>query len=350
MVARIVALVCALTISAQPAWASPYWRQIQHDLAAKAYANDRFLYASRPNINACQPGALTQKAKDRALTGMNRIRALHSLSPVRYSSLYDQSVQEAALIQAANGYPGHRPSTSARCYTVARAISGYKSDTFRDWDPVSNIITWVRSPGHRRWVLNPFATYVSYGHIYGYGVQKTFAFDQEPAGSPFVAVDYVAFPYRTYPAVLMKDGPPWSFSVVENKTNKHPYFQLATVTVTRMTDGAPLPTGQVSENMIGPGVPNFLSWQVKGWEYDTPYQVTIRNVAMQTRQLRTYSYPVTITQTGHQPAPPTRTVQREQQELTFPAPQQRVITREERERESRAAARAAQRLKQATQR
>ena len=30
-------------------------------------------------------------------------------------------------------------------------------------------------------------------------------------------------------------------------------------------------------------MPNFLSWQVAGWEYDTLYEVEISNVAMQSR-------------------------------------------------------------------
>jgi len=123
-----------------------------------------------------------------------------------------------------------------------------------------------------------------------------------PALTPFVTVDYVAFPYETYPAALMEDDPPWSFSVIEDKTkrgnNKHAYFQLATVTVTRMADGARLPVGKLYMDTKGYGVPNFLSWQVAGWEYDTPYHVTIRNVAMQTRQLRSYAYRVYIERAG----------------------------------------------------
>lgn len=375
MLSRIIALVLASVAYSSPAWATPYWQTISREIAAETYANGRFLYTSRPDVRTCNPGALSQQAKDRALRAMNQIRALHGLSPVKYSYLYDRSVQEAALIQAANGYPGHHPSRSARCYTTAgdegsgsSNLSGTarRGQTFIERDPVYKMISWthdarnrslVAAAGHRRWMLDPFAAYLSYGHVYGHTVQKTFDFDREPAVTPFITVDYVAFPYKTYPAILMQDDPPWSFSVIEDKTkrgnNKHPYFQLAAVTVTRSSDGARLPVGKLHMDAKGYGVPNFLSWRVRGWEYDTPYQVTIRNVALkQTRQFRTYSYQVTINRTSHQPAPPPRTVQRkqEQKELTFPAPQQRIITREEREREARAAARAKKRLEQATRR
>ncbi len=368
----IVTAAFTIAVSSLPAWAASFWQEVARSRATKTYASAQFLYASRPNLSTCVAGTLTQQAKDRALQGMNRIRALHGLAPVRYSSLYDRSVQEAALIQAANGYPGHHPSSRARCYTTAGAEASAssnlsrstRSDRGRDDDPAAEMIGWthdaqndslVAAAGHRRWMLNPFATHLSYGQVYGHTVQKVFDFDHEPALPPFVTVDYVAFPYETYPAIFMTDDPPWSFSVIEDKTkrgnNKHPYFQLATVTVTRVSDGAHLPVSKLYMDTAWNGVPNFLSWQVAGWEYDTPYHVTIRNVGMQTRQLQSYSYRVYIERAGvhsapARPAQERMRVKQEREALTFPARQQQVITREEREREARAAARAAKRFRE----
>ena len=105
----IVTAAFATIVFSLPAWAASFWDEVALSRATKTYASERFLYVSRPNISTCVAGTLTQQAKDRALKGMNRIRALHGLAPVRYSYLYDRSVQEAALIQAANGYPGHHP-------------------------------------------------------------------------------------------------------------------------------------------------------------------------------------------------------------------------------------------------
>ena len=363
MLSRIIALALASLIYVQPAWATPYWQTVSHEIAAKTYASAHFLYASHPDVRTCNPGALSQRARDRALRAMNQIRALHGLAPVRYSYLYDRSVQEAALIQATNDFVGHHPSASARCYTTAGregSRGNLSGSSGKGRDPADNMISWthdannrstVAAAGHRRWMLNPFATYLSYGQAAGYAVQKTKDFDHESAVTPFITVDYVAFPYERYPAVFMEDDPPWSFSVVEDKTdkwgNKHPYFQLATVNVTRHVDGAPLPVGKLYMDTKGYGVPNFLSWQVEGWEYDTPYQVTIQNVAMQTRQLRSYSYRVVIDRGGKRP--PTRAVR------MTPVPQptskrRPTVSREAREREARAAARAKKRLEQATRR
>ena len=362
----IVAVVFATIVRAPPAWATPF-SLFDRAYSHKVRAGEDFLYVSLPNLKACKPGRLSQKAKDRALESMNQIRALHGLTPVRYSYLYDQSVQEAALIQAANGYPGHYPASSARCYTTAGAegsrgnLSGSNG---KGEDPADDMIGWTRdannrstvaAAGHRRWVLNPFTTYLSYGQVAGYAAQKTKDFDHEPAVTPLITVDYVAFPYKTYPAVLMEDDPPWSFSVIEDKIdkwgNKHPYFQLATVTVTRISDGRRMQVGRLYTDTKGYGVPNFLSWQVKGWEYDTPYQVTIRNVAMQSGKLQSFSYRVYIDRAGRPPEPAreARGQGRFERDREKPRPsvlpsRQRKITREAREREARAAARAAKRL------
>ena len=303
-----------------------YWREVGRDIAANPsgsatdpYASEDFLYASLPDLNACTAGTLTQEAKDRALEGMNQIRALHGLADVTYSSLYDTSVQEAALIQAANSYGNHFPDPSDRCYTEAGAEAsgsgniGYVGygGAVRPVDPVAHMIGWtndagnvslVAAAGHRRWLLNPFATYMSYGQVYGYAVQKVFGFDREPSVLPIIEVDYIAFPYETYPFTLMADDPPWSFSVVEDKIsswdNLHSYFDSATVSVIRVSDGASLTVSDLYTDTIGYGVPNFLSWGVADWEFDTLYQVEINNVAMQSGGTRSFSYQVYIDRAG----------------------------------------------------
>ena len=171
------------------------------------------------------------------------------------------------------------------------------------WTNDASNVSLVAAAGHRRWLLNPFATYMSYGQVEGYGVQKVFGFGREPTITPQVEVDYVAFPYETYPAVLMLGyRTPWSFSVVEDKSrsfgNWHPYFDSATVSVTRVSDGTSLTVSNLYTDTSGfVGVPNFLSWNVADWEFDTLYQVEINNVAMQSGETRSFSYQVYIDRT-----------------------------------------------------
>ena len=213
-----------------PEYDQAYWRQFTADLAEGTYREAAFLYAEEPDVDACVAGRLTQAAKNRALEAMNQIRALHGLPPVQYSSRYDRQVQEASLIQAAAGYPGHYPEPSARCYTPAGAEGSRTSNLGVRLDPAAAMVAWtndafnrsrVAAAGHRRWVLNPFAAYMSYGQVNGYAAQKVLGFDEEPRITPRIAVDYVAFPYETYPFHLVEDDPPWSFSVVEDKSRSY---------------------------------------------------------------------------------------------------------------------------------
>ena len=296
------------------AYDQAYWRQYNDDLVEGTYREAEFLYAEEPAVDRCQAGELTQAAKDRALEAMNQIRALHHLSPVQYSSRHDRQVQEASLIQAASGYPGHYPEPSAKCYTQAGEegsrtsnLSGGLRNSNSNRDPASDMVGWTNdagnrsrraAAGHRRWLLNPFAAYVSYGQVHGYAAQKVFRFDAEPVVTPQIEVEYVAFPYEIYPFNLLRDDPPWSFSVVEDKTkiwgNTWEYFDHAAVTVTRVYDGVSLAISNRYADTQGYGVGNFLSWQVEDWDYDTLYEVEISNVAMQSGETRSFEYQVFI--------------------------------------------------------
>ena len=291
-----------------------YWRQLSRDLIEGTYRTAEFLYAEEPNVDTCRAGRLTQIAKDRAWEAMNQIRALHGLAPVHYSSRYDEQAQEAALIQAANGGVGHHPEPSARCYTEAGDEGSGTSNLWswfdgvrRGQDPARYMMWWaddafnsglVAAVGHRRWLLNPFGAYMSYGQVQRWAAQKVFEFDDEEPSTPQIEVDYVAFPYKTYPFHLVGEGTPWSFSVIEDTLNiwgnQHPYFENAHISVTRTSDGASLAITDRYTDTEAFGVPNLLSWHVEGWEYDTLYEVEISNVTLQNGVVRNYAYPVFI--------------------------------------------------------
>ena len=299
-----------------------YWRQLSRDLSEGTYRTAEFLYDEEPDVDACYPGRLSQAAKNRALKAMNRIRALHSLPPVQYSSRYDEQVQAAALIHASGGR-GHYPPPTTRCYTEMGAEGSRTSNLWALAGPGSvmeHLMAWtsdadntslVAAAGHRRWVLNPFATYVSYGQVrnlvnlssgtwlVSFAALKVHSFhDAPPLPPPRGLVEYVAFPYETYPFHLVEGDPPWSFSVVEDKlniwANRHPYFENAGIRVVRTADAASLVITDRYTESGGAGVPNLLSWQVEGWEYDTLYEVEISNVTLQNGETRSYSYPVFI--------------------------------------------------------
>ncbi len=76
--------------------------------------------------------------------------------------------------------------------------------------------------------------------------------------------------------------------------NQYPYFENASISVVRTSDDVSLVITNPYTDSEGFGVPNLLSWQVEGWEYDTLYEVELRNVTLRSGETRSYSYPVFI--------------------------------------------------------
>ena len=303
-------IVAVWGVGMDGAYDRSYWRRYIKDQVTGAYTTDEELYAEVPDVETCFAGRLSQAAKNRALEAANQIRALHGLPAVTWSTVYSRQVQEAALIQAAAGYPGHRVDPNAECYTAEGAEGSWTSSLFGgagNRDPADHMVGWandfnsrsfVESVGHRRALLDPFEFYFVYGQVYGYAAHKTFGFDREPRRTVQPEVDFVAFPYEIYPAPLVEGDPPWSFSVIEHtdepRKNRFDYFQEATITVTRVEDGTELPITDRYAATLGGGLPNVLTWKVTHWQYDTLYEVEIGNVAMQSGDTRNFSYEVFI--------------------------------------------------------
>ena len=311
-------IVTVWGVALDGAYDRAYWRQFTEDQRTGAYTTDEELYAEVPDVETCFAGRLTQAAKNRALEAANQIRALHGLTPLVYSTPYSQQMQAAALIQVANSFLIHHPNPEADCYTAEGAEGSRTSNLsggYSNRDPAEDMVGWtndfnslgqVAAAGHRRWVLNPFASYFAYGQVHGYAAHKVRRYDREPRRTALVLpeVDYVAFPYETYPYHLVAGDPPWSFSVIEDSdnywwSNQSDYFREATITVTRVKDETTLPITDRYTDSLGFGIPksistSFVSWQVEGWEYDTLYEVEIDNVILPGGRRESYSYSVFI--------------------------------------------------------
>ena len=286
-----------------------YWKEYK---AIKQW-DPELLYVVEPDVDNCREGRLSQQAKNRALESMNQIRKLHGLAPLRYSSKYDNQAQKASLIQEANSelLGVHRPGRSLNCYTNA----GYEgSDTSNislgldNQDPAIHPVNMVNDAynedlipavGHRRGILNPFVTYFTYGQVGSYAILKAVDFTREPEITPQINVSFVAYPYKVYPYhILLPGDPPWSFSVVADKrnywNNQGDFFRNASITVTRVSDGVQLGIYNRYTDSKAYGLPNLLSWNVEGWEFDTLYKVEIKNVRLKNRTTRNYSYSVFV--------------------------------------------------------
>jgi len=303
-----------------------FWKNIALEIDNGTYKTDSFLYADTPDISICKAGEITTEAKSRAMEVVNETRKLHNLSAVSYSYIYDIQAQNAALIQVANNYLSHYPQSTDLCYS-ADGYSGSNTGNIGLMsftpDPAYSVIGWsddasnvsnLATVGHRRWIIDPFLEYVSYGQVAGAMALKVNSFDQEPNMTPYVGVDFVAFPYEEYPYLFFSDKTlgkptPWSFSIVEDKTqkwgNQYDYFSNASVNVVeretkkrlnvRTIENQTRSTiSELYNDSNGYGLPNIITWQVDDWVYDTWYTVTISNVKMQSGESKDYSYDVYI--------------------------------------------------------
>lgn len=286
------------------------WQTLLQTLNTSAYRSDNFLYQVTPNEGNCDPGVLKTGPKDRFLNTLNLIRKLHNLPAVDYDTFYDTQMQEANLVQLANGYFTHTPKPGDTCYSSAAASgAGSSNISWSSWqgDPAKYALGWTNdnhnvshlmAAGHRRWALYPNLGYTSYGQMEGYSSMKVFGFGNPPAYDVPAELKYVAFPYRNYPYILVEKGSyptPWSLSIVPTSgSGNYAHFTSASISVTEVATGNTLNVHSEYSDTSGYGLRNFFSWMVDDWQYDTQYLVTISNVAMPDGGVTTIEYPVEI--------------------------------------------------------
>lgn len=261
------------------------------------------MYEVLPDVAACRPGVLTQAARNEALTIVNTIRALHRLPPLVYVTVDEQQAQDAALMMAANNKLDHNPPTSWACYTAAGATGAATSNLYGGtsspnyfipterifaslMDEVTNLVT--NNVGHRRWILDPFGSRMSFGRVAytlasgngaDFAAMKVFNFTGN-APVPTSLPPFVAYPYGDYPARFFDTRALLSFSAIPDATssfaNSRVDYSGATVTV-KSGDSA-LAVSNISYDTVGYGVPNNIQFAVAGLQPNVRYDVTIANV------------------------------------------------------------------------
>ena len=246
-------------------------------------------FQKNPAADKCFEGELASETKMNVLNLVNYIRGLHGLKPVEYNLADDKYAQKGAFLIAVNGALEHNPPKNWRCWSE----DGYKGcntsniigGTNAPFTPCQAVQIWlidanVESLGHRRWILDPFLKTIAYGHVAAYnrygGTLKVIGDASQSA-----SVDFVAYPFHEYPALLIDLNWYLTFSVIQDRQNSWGNsgvdFSAAVVTVTGET-GNKLAVTSVKHDNQGFGVPNFLSWKVRGLQKGTRYTVTVRNV------------------------------------------------------------------------
>lgn len=125
------------------------------------------------SLLGCLPGLSSLSTNNATLSSLNFVRSLAGLAPVSFSPALNASAQKAALIMAANDSLSHNPSSGWRCWTSAGAKAASKSNLAIAYPSINAgqiIDLYMTDPGsnntavgHRRWLLNPFATVMGTG-------------------------------------------------------------------------------------------------------------------------------------------------------------------------------------------
>jgi uncharacterized protein YkwD len=258
------------------------------------------LYDVPPDFATCNPGVLKTTVRTEFLTRINDLRALHGLSPVTYSAVENDQVDQSSLMQAINNTLSHTPPSTWTCYTSVGAQGAGSGNLIGGWGnglPWSTeddkLAGWMNerysaSIGHRRWILDPFLGKVSYGRVTVQGANgyrsdaatlKVFNFAVDPP-LPSSVPPFVAYPYGDYPVRYFGPGDILSFSAVVSGTSRYANANVSFASATvRVSDAnGDLTVTSVASDNIGYGLPNSIQWKVTGLQQNVSYTVRITGV------------------------------------------------------------------------
>lgn len=234
---------------------------------------------------SCDPGVLSPDGVNDGMRRTNFYRWLVGLGPASAAAA-NVEAQRCALVSAWNpaGPAAHFPEPSAVCYTPEGAAgAGSSNIAWGNHTPVSAIDAWVddwgneTTIGHRRWILNPPLSDVQLG-LYqggtsfgGASCMSVFGMGGSGPRPDWTAYPPPGFSPRSLPGVGSGLSNQWTFHAPWD-------FSAATVTVTRLSDGADLPVRILPLSSGGGfGYPPATSWVPMGWSVasDETYGVVV---------------------------------------------------------------------------
>lgn len=273
------------------------------------------LYDVKPEPSSCKEGVLKKSEKLKVLDRLNAIRNLHGLKPVSYNEADDALTAKSALIMQANATLTHTPDKTMKCWSAEGEkgsgksnIHIYYSSGMKDLEESKDIVAgWliddgVDSLGHRRWLIDPFLKYVSFGRVDGKPVINSewdtttgaaiSVINNESADIKDTKTEFVAYPYQNYSNELFKKNWFLSFTALYDKTsawnNSGANYTGAKITVTG-ENGNALSVHSVSHDNTGFGVPNIIQWKINGLQDNIKYAVKISGVMVDGKP-KEYSY------------------------------------------------------------
>ena len=226
--------------------------------------------------SSCDAGHPSAEAQRATLESVNFARAMAHLDAVTFAGRLNREAQQAALIMAANDALSHDPPRAWKCWTQTghdaaghsnlawtsgRMNAGRSIQLYLD-DPGSG----NHAAGHRRWVLNPWAT--TMGNGLTSSADALYVFGPTSAGNADPA--WVAWPTAGwFPSPLQPRGR-WSLSSGRAGTD----FSHARVVVKR--GSARLGVRRFAPER-GYGQPTLV-FQVRGVRATGTYTVVVRGI------------------------------------------------------------------------
>jgi uncharacterized protein YkwD len=244
-------------------------------------------YAPRANVLVdwlggsllgCLPGLTSSYTNNGTLDALNYVRSLAGLAPVSFSSSMNANAQRAALIMAANNALSHSPSSNWKCWTSTGAATAGKSnlalaypqlkagqiiDLYMDDRGEGNVAV-----GHRRWILNPFATVMGSGSTDTANALTVIGPTNQYRPNP----SYVGWPSAGYFPNALEPSGRWSLS----SGSKAVSFRYAKIYVYR-ADGVQVPVRKYSVH--GGYAQPTVVWQMpSSFSKTTSYKVGITGI------------------------------------------------------------------------
>lgn len=262
------------------------------------------LYEIVPNISMCHAGELSEIEKQKVLVYVNKIRDAHKLPHVEYNTKKDLQAQRAALIGAANAELSHTPSTDVHCYT-SEGYQGCSNGNLSLWGsstsnwPKSDIhinewMTEINSEdiGHRRWILDPFLSSISFGRVIGTPKRGEYKYvssavmivkNEAEADISDLKEEFFAYPQGVYDSKLFDPKSFLSFSVLYDNTNKskNALVDFSEAEISVSVGSQNLIVKDISFDNDWYGLPNSLQWKVEGLSKNVIYEVKITGVKME---------------------------------------------------------------------
>src|SRR3954447_2777588 len=210
--------------------------------------------------STCRPGTTSAASRAATLRAVNFVRSMSGLAPVRFSATLNARSQRTALMMSANGALSHTPPRGWRCWSGVGAANAGRSNLALSYPAITSaglVELYLRDPGsenhavgHRRWLLNPFATTMGTGSTDTANAMTVIG----PSSTRRPNPAWVSWPTAGYfPSTLEPNGR-WSLSAGNRSTD----FRHATVRVYRNGQSVPLTRLAVHNGYAQP----TLVWQL----------------------------------------------------------------------------------------